>query len=56
MHNIERVCFLEFKNIISDDEIKYSTFHLCSKFEININGSDIGLYLDQSIVRLYQIH
>ena len=47
---------LEFKKIESDDETKYSTFYSSSKAETIIMRVILIMYLNQSIVQLYQTY
>ena len=45
---------IEFKKIESDDATKYTTFYSNSKAKTVINVVTLMIYLNQSILRLYQ--
>ena len=47
---------IEFKKIESDDATKYTTFYSNSKAKTVINVVTLMIYLNQSILRLYQTY
>ena len=47
---------IEFKKTESDDATKYTTFYSNSKAKTVINVVTLMIYLNQSILRLYQTY